>query len=143
MTLTRCFTQVHRACDDQFVAVENALRDGDWPQVVASCTAFCQAMEHHFAEEENVLFPAFEQASGMGQGPTVVMRHEHAEMRVLMDEMRAAAAALDGDGLAGAADTLLLLMQQHNLKEENILYPMCDRVGDMSVLLAELGHVPA
>ncbi|MFC3530997.1 hemerythrin domain-containing protein [Vogesella facilis] len=143
MTLTRCFTQVHRACDDQFVAVEDALRDGDWPQVVASCHAFCQAMEQHFAEEENVLFPAFEQASGISQGPTVVMRHEHAEMRVLMDDMRAAAAALDGAALAGAADTLLLLMQQHNLKEENILYPMCDRVADMSALLTELGHEPA
>ncbi|WP_174873762.1 hemerythrin domain-containing protein [Vogesella oryzae] len=143
MTLTRCFTQVHRACDDQFVAVENALRDGDWPQVVASCDAFCQAMTQHFAEEENVLFPAFEQATGMSQGPTVVMRHEHAEMRQLMDEMCSAAATLDGDALAGAADTLLLLMQQHNLKEENILYPMCDRVGDMNALLAELGHEPA
>ncbi|TRZ68118.1 MAG: hemerythrin domain-containing protein, partial [Rhodocyclaceae bacterium] len=25
------------------------------------------------------------------------------------------------------AETLLILMQQHNMKEENILYPMCDQ----------------
>ena len=28
---------------------------------------------------------------------------------------------------SGIADTLLIMMQQHNMKEENILYPMCDQ----------------
>ncbi len=142
MTVTDSFTQVHRHCDDQFVAVEQALRAGDWPQVQAGCARFCADMEQHLREEEQLLFPAFEAATGMTQGPTAVMRSEHAEMRLLLDEMQQAAAQRDGDSLAGAADTLLLLMQQHNLKEENILYPMCDRAG-LAALLAEHGHEPA
>jgi iron-sulfur cluster repair protein YtfE (RIC family) len=28
---------------------------------------------------------------------------------------------------AGNAETLLIMMQQHNVKEENVLYPMCDQ----------------
>jgi hemerythrin-like domain-containing protein len=40
--------------------------------------------------------------------------------------MHAALAQRDGDEFAGEAETLLILMQQHNMKEENILYPMCD-----------------
>ncbi|SCK19237.1 hemerythrin domain-containing protein [Vogesella sp. LIG4] len=142
MTVTDSFTRVHRTCDDLFVAVEQALHAGDWPRALADCDAFCQLMEQHLREEEDVLFPAFEQATGMRQGPTVVMRSEHADMRTLMDEMQQAARARDGDSLAAAADTLLLLMQQHNLKEENILYPMCDRAG-LTALLAELGHESA
>ncbi len=49
-------------------------------------------------------------------------------MRELIAQMSEAVARQDSDTFAGAADTLLVLMQQHNLKEENILYPMCDRL---------------
>ncbi len=31
------------------------------------------------------------------------------------------------DDYLGYAETLLIMMQQHNLKEENVLYPMCDQ----------------
>jgi hemerythrin-like domain-containing protein len=72
------------------------------------------------------LFPAFEAASGMAGGPTQVMRHEHAQMRDLLEQMRGALARRAADTFAGAAETLLILMQQHNMKEENILYPMCN-----------------
>ncbi|MDP3033441.1 MAG: hemerythrin domain-containing protein, partial [Rhodocyclaceae bacterium] len=77
--------------------------------------------------EEAVLFPAFEAATGMAGGPTQMMRSEHARMRELLGQMRSAQTAQEGDAFAGAAETLLVFMQQHNLKEENILYPMCDR----------------
>ena len=34
------------------------------------------------------------------------------------------------------AESLLIMMQQHNMKEENVLYPMCDQhlVGEPAVL---------
>ena len=48
----------------------------------------------------------------------------------------------DARGVAATCDTLLVLMQQHNMKEENILYPMCDsRIPDAATLLQELRHV--
>jgi hemerythrin-like domain-containing protein len=84
-------------------------------------------MQAHFRAEEEVLFPAFEATTGMRQGPTQMMRHEHQQMRSLLSQLGEASAAHDGEGYAGAAETLLMLMQQHNMKEENILYPMCDR----------------
>ena len=85
-------------------------------------------MTAHFEAEEGVLFPAFEAATGMGHGPTEMMRHEHEQMRTLLAQLESACDAHDGDGYSGIAETLLMLMQQHNMKEENILYPMCDRV---------------
>jgi hemerythrin-like domain-containing protein len=56
------------------------------------------------------------------------MRHEHDMMRELVERMQAAVDAGSADDFLGAADTLMVLMQQHNMKEEGILYPMCDQV---------------
>jgi hemerythrin-like domain-containing protein len=64
----------------------------------------------------------------MSSGPTQVMRMEHEQMRDLMQEMANAVAAGNQDSYLGLSETLNMLMQQHNLKEENMLYPMSDRV---------------
>jgi hemerythrin-like domain-containing protein len=78
--------------------------------------------------EEEVLFPAFEAATGMtDSGPTFVMRMEHDQMRGLLDQMGAALERGDQNALLDQGDTLLMLIQQHNQKEEGMLYPMSER----------------
>jgi hemerythrin-like domain-containing protein len=74
----------------------------------------------------------------MTSGPTEVMRGEHRQMRDLLGQMKGALASKDSDAFGGAADTLLILMQQHNMKEENILYPMCDNALGSSDIGASL-----
>jgi iron-sulfur cluster repair protein YtfE (RIC family) len=117
----------HKHCDDLFAAAEEAVQNGDWAAAAKSFERFRDQMQAHFQAEEQLLFPAFEAATGMRQGPTQMMRHEHEQMRSLLAQLGEASTARDGEGYAGAAETLLMLMQQHNMKEENILYPMCDR----------------
>ena len=117
----------HRTCDDIFADAEKSAMAGRWPECAQSFGRFRRQMAAHFSTEEQVLFPAFEAASGSSMGPTQMMRMEHAQMNTLMRMLDATVAACDRDGFAGAADTLLIMMQQHNMKEENILYPMCDR----------------
>jgi len=59
------------------------------------------------------------------------MRMEHEQMRELLQAMAHAVAVTNQDDYLGLSETLNMLMQQHNLKEENMLYPMSDRVlGD-------------
>jgi hemerythrin-like domain-containing protein len=84
-------------------------------------------MRRHFSREEEVLFPAFEAATGMTSGPTAVMRMEHRQIEQLMASLQEALDRRDRDEYLGVSETLLMLMQQHNAKEENILYPMADR----------------
>ena len=60
-------------------------------------------------------------------GPTAVMRSEHAQIRELMEAAAAAIDARDADDFSGYAETLHIMTQQHNMKEENVLYPMCDQ----------------
>ncbi len=118
----------HDTCDALYAEAEKVVASGDWAAAGEANDHFLNAMERHFNMEEEVLFAAFEEAQGSTMGPTQVMRHEHTQMRQLFQEMRDAVAAQDADGYLGAGETLLILMQQHNAKEEQILYPMTDQV---------------
>jgi iron-sulfur cluster repair protein YtfE (RIC family) len=128
MPTTTPLVHHHKHCDDLFARAEQACAEGDWADGAAGFTRLERELESHFQSEEELLFPAFESATGMRSGPTAMMRAEHGQMRELLARMGADLAARDGDAFGGDAETLLILMQQHNMKEENILYPMCDQV---------------
>lgn len=132
----------HRHCDDFFYAAEEAARAGNIDACRTAFAAFDQAVRQHLDAEEQLLFPRFEDATGMRMGPTVVMRGEHDEFRALLLQMIRQLDASDLDGFLGNADTFLILMQQHNLKEENVLYPMMDQalVAQREQLINELQH---
>lgn len=138
--IKNCMTHDHRRCDDIFAEVEQAVAAQAWDRASAAFTSFASAMRQHFAAEEELLFPAFELKSGMTMGPTQVMRGEHEQMRELIAAAQDALSAQDADDYSGNADTLLIMMQQHNMKEENVLYPMCDDhlVDQADALLAQL-----
>ncbi|WP_201495938.1 hemerythrin domain-containing protein [Rubrivivax sp. A210] len=138
MSLTTPLREHHRHCDDIFARAEEDATEGRWDQGAASLALLQGQLEAHFASEEELLFPAFEAATGMCSGPTAIMRGEHAQMRDLLAQLGRDLAARDAEGYGGTAETLLILMQQHNLKEENILYPMCDRAVAGAALAAGL-----
>jgi hemerythrin-like domain-containing protein len=141
-SISATMTGDHRACDERFAAAEGAASSGDWTQAATEFAAFRSAMERHFTVEEETLFPAFESHTGMSAGPTEVMRMEHAEMRELFERLAAAATARDADEFLGLTETLNLLMQQHNMKEEQVLYALMDESlsGEAESLLASLPH---
>ncbi|MDG4549950.1 MAG: hemerythrin domain-containing protein [Candidatus Contendobacter sp.] len=130
-TIAEFLANEHRGCDEGFTAAEEAAQAGDPARCRADFQRFQAAMERHFQKEETMLFPAFEQATGNAMGPTRVMRLEHQQMRETFAEIDGVLANGDLEEFLGQAETLLILMQQHNIKEEQILYPMCDRfLGD-------------
>ena len=128
MTFTHHMSDNHHHCDELFATAEQAVESEQWPQATAAHQGFIDAMERHLQAEEELLFPAFEEASGMSEGPTSVMRHEHVQMRALFAQMGEALAAQSSEEYLGASETLLIMMQQHNAKEEQILYPMLDQM---------------
>jgi hypothetical protein len=127
-TIAGLLTDDHRHCDESFVAVERLVVAGRWEEAGLQCGEFADAIGRHFAREEDLLFPAFEAATGMATGPTAVMRAEHQQIRQMLRSLQEALARRDRNDCLGLTETLLMLMQQHNAKEENILYPMSDRV---------------
>jgi hemerythrin-like domain-containing protein len=136
-TIHQLMSHDHRACDELFVAVEQAVSKRDWAAAGLAFARFNDAMLAHFQAEEAILFPAFEARTGMRMGPTQVMRGEHAQMRELLEAAETALGACDAEDYSGETETLLIMMQQHNTKEENVLYPMCDQqLSDQSSTLS-------
>ena len=123
-TIPRFMTAQHRHCDDSFIATESSVSASNWIQAGSQWSIFTTDLECHLQQEETILFPAFEQATGMTMGPTQVMRAEHAQMRQLVAEMTQVLSAQNKEQFLGLSETLMILMQQHNMKEEQMLYPM-------------------
>lgn len=120
----------HSRCDELFAAMEDAAAKS-MEDSKASYEEFAKETERHFQMEERVMFLEFEQKTGMTQGPTAMMRHEHAQMRNLLSDMGKAIEAKDKDKFFGSSETLMILMQQHNMKEEQMLYTMIQQhLGD-------------
>jgi hemerythrin-like domain-containing protein len=120
-------TADHTHCDELFAEAENAVASDDWDTATTRFQAFDHATRLHFAREEDILFPAFEARTGMSHGPTAVMRGEHGEIRDTLQGMADALASRNADTYLGLAETMLMLLRQHNMKEEQILYPMADQ----------------
>ncbi len=127
MNIREFMSQDHKDCDLLFAKAENAASGEDWETASQALNEFIDAMERHLGVEEQGLFPAFEEATGVLTGPTEMMRMEHDQMRSLFTEMKSAMDQQSSDDYLGVAETLLILMQQHNIKEEQILYSMMDQ----------------
>jgi iron-sulfur cluster repair protein YtfE (RIC family) len=132
----------HRECDAAFVAVEEAIAAAGWGAAAEALRGFRRRLLQHLAREEQVLFPAFEEAIGTAQGPTAVMRMEHEQMRALIEQLEAACSSRDKARGLGLCESLMVLMQQHNMKEEQVLYALMDESlgGEAARLLASLPH---
>lgn len=131
-TISTTMSADHRRCDEIFSAAEALVSAGDWSAGGDRFIAFRDAMLNHFSMEEEKLFPAFEQHLGHTMGPTQVMRMEHNQMKQLFSEMQQAVKARDDAQYLGLSETLMMIMQQHNMKEEQMLYPMMDQtLGQM------------
>jgi len=125
-TIKEYLTEDHGRCDELFANMEDAAAKSI-ESAKEAYEEFARETERHFQMEERVMFLEFEQKTGMTQGPTAIMKHEHAQMRNLIAEMGKAIETKDKDKFFGNSETLMILMQQHNMKEEQMLYTMAQQ----------------
>ncbi len=139
-TISAFLTQDHRDCDEEFANMENAVASEDWAKANEQFSTFAKDLEHHFKMEEEIMFPAFETRTGMMGGPTQVMKMEHEQMRGVVAQMKTALEAKDKNNFFGVSESLMMLMQQHNMKEEQMLYAMADAHlgGDAALVVDEM-----
>lgn len=113
----------------------------DWAALEREGGEFLTRLRRHIDMEEQVLFPAFEERTGMSAGgPSVQMRHEHEQMRPILARLQEALSARDGAGYQQATRALFDILLPHNQKEEQMMYPMLDRAlgPDAELLLADV-----
>jgi iron-sulfur cluster repair protein YtfE (RIC family) len=125
-TVTRYLSWDHDRLDGLLGEVTHRVESGELRQASSLFEAFESGLRRHIQLEETVLFPLFEQRTGMTAGPTAAMRTEHRAIEVQLLRMRQALeigdAAEYGSGLA----VLHEVLGAHNLKEESVLYPTTD-----------------
>lgn len=139
-SVSRYMRADHRYCDGLFDLIEPLACDGKWEEAQQALLAFRCALERHLEREERVLFPAMETAHGGPLGPTRTLRMEHDGMRALLTAADGAGARCDLEELSAALETLHIMLQQHYLKEESVLYPLADALsaGEAGDLLQAL-----
>jgi hemerythrin-like domain-containing protein len=128
MIISQYMKQEHRECDTHFAEAEQAAASGDWAKAEESFLTFSNDTLRHFKKEEEELFPAFEAQTGSSEGPTQVMRYEHEQVKGLIGKLAEALESQDKDAYLSLCESMMILLQQHNMKEEQMLYAMCDRV---------------
>ncbi len=128
---------IHQDLTELFLQHQEALLDGDLAQARDRLEAFERALLHHMQDEEVLLLPLYERAGAIPGGPPILFTGEHKRMRELVARFKQDLSSLDQhpDGRKRGILRLLdrqaafkNLMEHHDLREANILYPALDRV---------------
>lgn len=116
----------------------------DGPVARERYAVFARGLRRHIGFEEELLFPAFEEGSGIdpAAGPTAVMRMEHRRIEELLARIEAAIAE-PGPAADELRRELHHVLGEHNFKEENVLYPGTDRLLSEAETDALVRHIQA
>ena len=127
-TVNEALSWDHDRLDALEGAAFEARSQGHLAEAAAMYAAFAFGLRRHIRFEEELLFPEFEEKTGHSAtaGPTMVMRDEHREILDCLDRIQAS--ITDPASTAESVrHALHLVLGNHNLKEENIVYPMTDQ----------------
>lgn len=128
-SISEFMEQDHDRLDDIYIQFKE-LRDSDQNKAMDIFSEFKTDLQKHILWEEEILFPLFESKTGMADtGPTAVMKMEHKEIKNYLNEIFTY--LKNGNTQTDELEEgLLEVLSEHNLKEENILYPMIDNAVD-------------
>lgn len=126
--ISRFFEADHDRLDGLFKNFQKNKRT-NFPEARESFKNFKRGLERHIVWEEEILFPLFEAKTGITQGgPTAVMRLEHREIKETLGQIHEKVRGQNPETEAEEG-RLLGVLEEHNHKEEHILYPMIDELA--------------
>jgi len=144
-SVTAYLSYDHRRLDALLDEVAAAVEDGDFELAEEPFRAFDEGLRRHIRLEDEVVFPAFERATGNREGPTVAMRGEHQDILRLLANLREAMARREARAADPIAEALTSLLMRHNIKQERFVCPGTDSALDnssRSELVARLRRAP-
>ncbi|MFP4333420.1 MAG: hemerythrin domain-containing protein [Campylobacterales bacterium] len=120
-------TSDHRECDEVFSRFEESIDSGSDEKIKELYEELKDRFLTHFKMEEEVVFKEFLESAGEGCNPIPVMISEHDNMRSLIDRIGQSVEKNDKNMIFSLLDTLMIVVQQHNMKEENVMYNLLDQ----------------
>ena len=125
--ISQYFEADHDRLDDLFRNFQR-MKTTDYPRARENFVTFKFGLQRHIVWEEEILFPLFEEKTGLVfGGPTYVMRKEHREIADHLEALHKKVQAADPNS-DEEEKSLLAVLGIHNQKEESILYPAIDNV---------------
>jgi regulator of cell morphogenesis and NO signaling len=126
-TISVFYEQDHDRLDELFKAFQK-LKRSDVVKAKEAFKEFKFGLQRHIVWEEDVLFPLWEEKTGMSEGgPTSVMQAEHRQIGQQLEAIHGKVADQNPDS-DQEEEALLDLLGSHNMKEERVLYPAIDQV---------------
>lgn len=126
-TISTTFEEDHDRLDALFTSFQE-LKRKDFVKAKEAFKEFKFGLQRHIVWEEDLLFPIWEEKTGMTEGgPTQVMRMEHRQIGEYLEAVHAKVQEQNPDS-DQAAQQLVAVLTAHNVKEERILYPSIDSV---------------
>ena len=125
--LLRQWMEEHDEALHRLTRLEVALQAGDFSAAEPEARWLGAELKSHNEAEEALLFPHLDPYFG-DHSPVSCMRDEH---RTLWDLVLALGRALDqqdGEGARAAGLQAVVLLRNHIAKENNVLYPMAERL---------------
>ena len=121
------FEQDHDRLDALFQSFQT-LKRHDFEKAKEAFKEFKIGLQRHIVWEEDLLFPLWEEKTGMSEGgPTFVMRAEHRQIGERLQAIHQKVAERNPESDQDE-QALLALLGAHNIKEERVLYPAIDQV---------------
>lgn len=140
-SVSACLQHDHRVMDAILTDAAAFVQEGELGVAAQYFAHFRTRLAIHMEIEESLVFPAYELASGC-TGPTTVMRREHEGIRRLLQALDA---ILLGENSSGEPLVLLeelaRLLDNHDEKEERVIYPAVDAstgAGELDALVARI-----
>ncbi len=126
-SIKKYFEDDHNRLDELFTNFQKYKKQ-DFAKAKEYFKEFKFGLQRHIVWEEEILFPIFEEKSGISQGgPTFVMRIEHKQIGEYLELIHKKVQIQDTNS-DKEEEILLATLSKHNVKEENILYPAIDNM---------------
>jgi iron-sulfur cluster repair protein YtfE (RIC family) len=143
-TITAYYEQDHDRLDELFKTFQT-LKRSDFAKAKEAFKEFKIGLQRHIVWEEDLLFPMWEEKTGMIEdGPTPVMRFEHEQIKKLLESIHQ---QVEQQNFNTEQDeqALVNLLSSHNRKEERALYPAIDNVtnsAERATIFSNMNTIP-
>ena len=128
-TISGYYQEDHDRLDALFLSFLKNQHEMIFEQAKNNFEEFQKGLLKHIVWEEEILFPFFESKTNMHDaGPTAVMRFEHKQIKDLLGKIWNKVSALQAANPQDE-EAIKHILNMHNMKGENVLYPMIDKLS--------------
>lgn len=125
-TVSECLSADHDRLDLALLEVIKLVSARRFNDARPRLSSFAFELRRHIYLEDDLVYPRFEQLTGMIDGATVVMRDEHRAIEHHLAGMIDAAMRDDRDGFDAEQEAMVAVLSDHTAREEAQLYATLD-----------------